>query len=308
LNAIADVLETVEIVSEQQYDALTVQYLTTKQSRDLNILSFREAIDGGALQVTELDEEGTVPELCFRNTGTFPVFVPEGCIIEGVKQSRFVAVSFIINPNISLPVPVNCVEQLRWDSQGNFGHGSAYHMFSSTRAMNSREVARSLRAGHGYQARKAQSETWASIEKRLVSIGSRSSSRYVGDYYRDSSKKVSTFLRGVVVPDDASGLFASIDDKPVELTLMGSPRLFESHAQGLLNSIAADCIDKGYRMSLRDRQVMTYRQFMVAVIKAKLEKYPSVGVGQDLRFENKELVGSALVNDGKLICLGAYAI
>jgi hypothetical protein len=298
---IAEILKSVEIVSTCTTDILTVHFLCIEQARDLNILAFREAVDTGALQITEVGE-GTVPELCFNNTGNQPVFVPEGTIIENLMQNRFVRVSFIINGNTILNIPCACVEQSRWGYENNrMGNHSTYHVYPGLRAINSRALNRSLRLNQGYESYGMfQRETWNKIEDRLTSTKTDSRTRNLGDYYRDTKNQIDKLTRGIFIPDDVNGFIAMIEGKPIELTIMGSYQLFSSHAQGLMTGIAVECFEDF-------RKNLTYEQFMVAVSKANIETYPSVGAGSDMRIEDRRIVGSALVNQNQLIHLGVYA-
>ena len=306
MNAIAETLKTAEIVSTHTNDILTVHFLCIEQARDLNILDFREAVDTGALQITEVGE-GTVPELCFNNTGNQPVFVPEGTIIENLMQNRFVRVSFIINGNTILNIPCACVEQSRWGYENNrMGNHSTYHLYPSLRAINSRALNRSLRQKQGYESYGMQRETWNQIEDRLTSTKTDSRTRYLGDYYRDTKNEIDRLTSRIFIPDDVNGFVALIEGRPIELTIMGSYQLFGNHAQGLMAGIAVECLED-FRKNLKTAKQMTYEQFMEAVGKANVETYPSVGAGSDLRFENKDLVGSALVRGNQLIHLGVYA-
>src|ERR1700690_1136197 len=90
------------------YKNLKVHFLHRQHSRGLDILNYSEATEAGLLTVTEV-EGGTVPELKFTNTGAFPVFVPEGSIWEGLKQSRSIRVSFLIPEHEEILIPCHCV-------------------------------------------------------------------------------------------------------------------------------------------------------------------------------------------------------
>jgi hypothetical protein len=88
MNAITETLKTAEVISTRTNGNLTVHFLCIKQARPMNLLGFKDAMNAGALQVAEIGE-GTVSELCLTNTSTMPVFIPEGTIIENLKQSHY---------------------------------------------------------------------------------------------------------------------------------------------------------------------------------------------------------------------------
>lgn len=303
---VAEILKSVEIVSTCSTDILTVHFLCIEQEHDLNMLGFKEAVDTGVLQVAEVGD-GIVSELCFHNTGNQPVFIPDGTIVEGMMQNRFIRVSFIITGKTMLNVPAACVEASRFEYENNrIGKSSPYHMYPSLRAMNCHAVNRSLRLKQGYESHDMQRETWHEIEGRLTNSKTDSRTRYLGDYYRNRKKDIDRLTRGIFVPDDVNGFIALIEGKPIELTIMGSRQLFSDYAQKLMTGIAVECFED-FRNKYRTAKKMTYEQFMDAVSKSSIETYPSIGVGQDMRMESKRIVGAALTNQKLLVHLGVYA-
>jgi len=66
------------------------------------------------IQITELDNEGSVHELKLSNLGKKTVLIIKGEELVGAKQNRIVNSSFLIAGKTKVVIPVSCVEQGRW--------------------------------------------------------------------------------------------------------------------------------------------------------------------------------------------------
>jgi hypothetical protein len=77
-------------------------------------LTLEQAIDNGALAVTEVDASGNVNRLKLRNNSKQPVLLVEGEELKGAKQNRIVNASFLIAGKTETTIPVSCVEEQLW--------------------------------------------------------------------------------------------------------------------------------------------------------------------------------------------------
>lgn len=133
-------------------------------SKENGIINYSDAMIAKVLDITEIGE-GNVPEVTFDNRAVFPVFVAGGTIIEGLKQSRSVYVSCVIDKMSKVVVPVNCIEQGRWHSKTKYGNISPFHISSRLRASNLKDTNKSLKERDGYNSGDSQSNTWRNIQE-----------------------------------------------------------------------------------------------------------------------------------------------
>ena len=97
-----------------------------------------DAIESGAVTVSEVSPAGSVSEINLKNHGTFPVFMLDGEELIGAKQNRILNLSVLAPPVQTIVIPVSCVEQGRWDSQfSSFGSSNRAH-YSKGRAAKGR--------------------------------------------------------------------------------------------------------------------------------------------------------------------------
>src|SRR3982750_1835211 len=73
-----------------------------------------EAIQSGAVGITEVSGQGRVPELRVVNRGRAPVLIVDGEELVGAKQNRIVNLTILVAATSELTIPVSCVEAGRW--------------------------------------------------------------------------------------------------------------------------------------------------------------------------------------------------
>src|SRR5437763_1437962 len=77
-------------------------------------LLLEDAIALGLARVTELTDEGSVPELRFENDSDQSVLLLDGEELIGAKQNRVLNVTVLAPAKQSVVIPVSCVEAGRW--------------------------------------------------------------------------------------------------------------------------------------------------------------------------------------------------
>lgn len=149
--------------TEVTFENLTILPLLSKSSSDANYDTLDAALGGGTLDITEVSESGSVPEIKVQNRGTRPVLIIDGEELVGAKQNRTVNLSILVPPSSTVVVPVTCVDVGRWNARSrNFTAAPRTH-FSTGRAAKSSQINASLRS-EGV-ARADQSQVWRQIAK-----------------------------------------------------------------------------------------------------------------------------------------------
>ena len=102
-------LETVKLARKQAYRNLTVFPLLAPNGIVPDYLTLDQALNRNIIRITELDNEGTVPELKLNNLGIKSVLIIEGEELVGAKQNRIVNSSFLIAGKTEVVIPFSCV-------------------------------------------------------------------------------------------------------------------------------------------------------------------------------------------------------
>ena len=127
-------------------------------------LTLEEAIDGRCLEITEVDESGSVNDLSLKVTGKKPVLLIEGEELKGAKQNRLINASFLIAGGTRTKIPVSCVEEGRWSYDSPQFSSGRKMMHASLRRDAQCAVKSSLERGSGH--RSDQGRIWTTLPRR----------------------------------------------------------------------------------------------------------------------------------------------
>jgi len=103
-------LEEAKIGRKQSYKNLALFPLLSTYLLDVNYLLLDEALVQGLIQVIEVGEEGSVPELKVINNSPRMILILDGEELVGAKQNRIVNTTILIQGNSTIVIPVSCVE------------------------------------------------------------------------------------------------------------------------------------------------------------------------------------------------------
>ena len=137
--------KTFTLGTEVTFNSLTIVPLLGTSSSAPDYDTLDAALARGTLQITEVTESGSVPEIKVLNTGQRPVLIIDGEELVGAKQNRTVNISILIPPAADVIVPVTCVETGRWNRQSRGFASSSRTHYAAGRAAKSAQVSESLR-------------------------------------------------------------------------------------------------------------------------------------------------------------------
>ncbi len=179
---------------------------------------------------------------------------------------------------------------------------------SAMRRKMARNVTASRARGGSFDA--DQGMVWSEISERMRLSETLSDTEAYADYRESRTPDLET-LSGAFRPIDGQvGFVACIADAVVGLEAIGRQEVFRADFQALLRAYAIDAVDAALVRELENAPVDAPRfedpeAFLEAVARARFRRGPSLGVGDDLRFENAEVAGCALDYQG-LVQLTAF--
>ena len=120
------------------------------------------------VQVTEISEGGSVPELQVENKLDVRVFLMDGQELVGAKQNRILNTDVLVPAMSTVKIPVSCVEQGRWHHNSpSFSSGkSASHR---TRSAKLARVHQNLKSQGKHDA--DQGAVWSEVAESLKQSG-----------------------------------------------------------------------------------------------------------------------------------------
>ena len=302
---INDELNTIEVGLSQAFKNITMFPLLHQGVMGGNYLTLDEALEAGTARVTEVSEGGTVPELQFLNEGDIPVLLLDGEELVGAKQNRVLNLSILAPANVSISIPVSCVEAGRWSYRSRNFSSSPRAMYAKGRAAKSGHVSRSMRDSG--TRRSDQSALWEDIAAKSERMSVASDTGAMSDIYEHKEKGVKEFVEHFRPIEDQIGAIFAINNTISGVDLFDSSDTLEKVLQKLVRSHALDAVETTNPVDDRTDREDAIR-FLQILADSKFESFPAVGLGEDLRIESRIMAGGALVAEGRTVHLWAFPL
>lgn len=208
-------------------------YSTAKTDVPEEYISLAEAQKRGVVDISELDQGGTVNQVEIRNKSEKPIYVVSGDIITGGKQDRVIAMDMVIPPlgNQSVAAEVFCVERGRWSA------GSSGYRF----AAGSGQACLALKKSLG-KSSVSQGEVWSKVGDINAKFGTSSGTGTYRRALEDSGVQsqlepyVEAFLKEFEKDDKIVGFGVCAGKKVVACDIFLNPSLLQAMREKLIRS------------------------------------------------------------------------
>lgn len=305
MDLIKETLQHLRLGPETTFKRLTMYPLLNGGGHAADYLTLRQAIGQGTLRITEVSEGGSVPQLSVANQGARPVLIIDGEELVGAKQNRVVNVSILVPAKRVIPIPVSCVERGRWSYRSRGFGSSQQNVYAEARARHVGAVHASLRSSGTRDA--DQRAVWLGISRKMMSLGTDSPTESMSDIYERHTSKIEDYVRAYRPTAGQVGAIFAIAGRPFGLDVFDSPESFADLLDKIVRSYALDAIDASTeRPGQTHAAAKSPDEFLASLTDAKAETYPAVGLGEDVRLEGTDVVGAALVAEGRVVHLSAF--
>ena len=297
-------LSRAEVEEPSTIAGLQVFGLRVDDRPSLDYATLDEVLAAELADVTEIDEGGSVPELKVVNKGDTMLFMMAGDQLIGAKQNRVLNAGIMVAAHSELLIPVSCTEMGRWDySTRKFGSsGTSSH--GKLRAMLARQVYEGYQSGKG--PRSNQAGVWNEVAAKLRAMGSHSESVALEQAYEDHGPTLKEIVGQVGVPEGCSGAVFVVHSRIVGADVFDKPATLAKLWPKLVQGYALDALEpcKGEPTPVT-REVV--REWLQRAAQGKMERFKSVGLGDDIRVEAEEIVGAGLVVDDQPVHVEIFA-
>ena len=278
---------------------ISVDWLYTK-----DYLILDEALDKGLLEIREIDKEGSVPELVAITKSDIPVLLFAGQELIGAKQNRMLNTTVLLPSRSKTVIDVSCVEQGRWSyTDKRFSSGGM--VMQSLRESVVMESADALRREG--RPRANQGRVWDRIAERAEELQVRSPTSAQRDIFEKQTEAVRDVKRKFHIVDNQVGLLVLFNKKVAGIEVFPDSQTFELIFDSLLESYIIDALDLPSVKIDRVTKMNKAKAFMDKIKGAKMESFPSVGLGSDIRLSGKSLMGFALMHRERLYHLACFS-
>jgi hypothetical protein len=309
--------ELISLSERRQFGEFAIYPVVRSRTCDLDVLTLDEALRAGLVEISEVSEAGSVPELRFRNLADKPVLLLDGEELQGAKQNRVLNLTILAAPLSEIVIPVSCVERGRWSRRyrgpvrSGFDDGpemasSKFALFASAREAKMRHVSSSMK--EGLKARSDQSDIWERIERKAYRMASPSATEAAARIYENHEAKIDEMVGAVCPSDGDVGAVFVIRGHVAGVEIFGSSRVFGKVWPKLARSYALEVLDRG-----EDRFSGTAtagqdepRAVMEHLRQRPADRYKAVGLGDDVRIDSADVIAAGVVYDEKLVHLTAF--
>jgi len=263
--------------------------------------SLEEALADGTMKVTEVSAAGHVPELRVKNSGSTSVLILDGEELVGAKQNRIVNVTVLVEPRSEIVIPVSCIEAGRWAYSRPGFAAAGRVLYHKIRSRKAEFVTKNLKERRRYFA--DQGSVWDGVSEALGALRVASPTHSLSDAYDQRANEIDGFVEAFRLKPGQVGVIYRIGGVLAGLDLLGSEavfaRAFPKFARGSALQALAGFGEDG--SSPLDDQT-----FLAEALSTPGDRFPAIGLGENLRIDTKEMGGCALELDGALVHLFAF--
>ena len=224
-NLIKTYIDGINLGKMQSYKNLSVFPLLSDYTLDLDYLTLDEALDGNAIDVVELDQEGSVPELKVVNKSDAMILILDGEELVGAKQNRIVNTTILIAGKDTVVIPVSCVEQGRWSYDSKKFSSQKRVMSPRMRAGKSEQVRFSLEMSDNFSS--DQGTIWNDISAQALRMDAESPSNAMSAIYKKKEQSIKDYTKHFSLTNSQIGAVFVINGQVVGMDSFGKPETFK---------------------------------------------------------------------------------
>jgi hypothetical protein len=288
----------------QTFRNLTLIPLMANHAHEADYTILDDALALGSVEIGETSEAGQVPELKVLNRGEKAVLLRDGEELIGAKQNRVLNLGILVPPQSSRTIPVSYVESGRWSRSSAHFASAPRTQYAEGRHARMQQVTDSLLASGSRES--DQRAVWASIEKKMSRLGSRSDTAAMSAMYEDLKQSLEEFVSAFHAMDSQAGAVFLVNGRPAGIELFDAPATWKKLSSKLVTGYALDAIDRSSEPT-GSRASMTAHAVIDAITSSQVSVFAAIGEGSDVRLTGSDVSGAALVARGRTIHVSACA-
>jgi len=274
---------------------LSVVQFIQQPVNSFDYISSTIAIKSNYIEVTENDDIfASVQEILVKNNSESYVFFSAGDILVGAMQNRVVNTSMLLPPNSKTKVPVSCIEQGRWSNTSKKFDKSDHVVPNVLYSKINSNTAENLKKEKKYDAN--QQEVWNDIGILFMRRRETSYTSDLEELINKESKKRNDEVRNFIAEKDANGMAVFVGSELARIEIFNRTDIYQEYFSKVINSVIFDFENYKQENFIIDRDFAftTVNDFLSDVDNLKYFVFPSVGVGEQKRYEHKNFTGFTL--------------
>ena len=287
---------SIELQESQKYKNVEVIPIKSDEFGKKDFLTLKKGYEMNLVEIKEL-EHSTVNTVSCKNDAVVPLLLIDSDEITGAMQNRIINDTLLVPAQSTLNIPVSCTEHGRWHYKGKGKEikrfkPSLYHASHSVRN-------RKMRAN--YEDRNYQGEVWDSISDLEERAEFRSVTSSLNDNFEHSKEKQNEYLNNFEIADGQNGIIFIVNGEFKGLELFYNPSIYKEYHEKLCRSYIIEAIiDKNSEENIERLDLMN---ILEDISRSEFKSSKSIGLGDNIKFANKDGSGSGLLYDDELIHL-----
>jgi hypothetical protein len=246
MNPVAQTLSSITLGPPSNVESITMFPLLGPPEVETppSYLTLDQAIGDGWTEITEVSEQGSVPELRVFNKGAKPVFILDGEELLGAKQNRVVNLSILVPATTPLTIPVSCVEAGRWRARSRAFSAAPRTQYAAGRAKRMAQVTASMQMSGAHSS--DQAEVWADIAAKSERLSACSSTGAMEEMFTVHAGFTDRCVEALLPTEGQCGALFLIDGRVVGFDLFDRASTLRRLLPKLVRSVAVDAVDGSY--------------------------------------------------------------
>ncbi len=302
---IAKYLDSLNLAEPQFFRNMSLFPLMQPENHGPRYLALSEALEFGLLTITEIVHGGSVPELAAVNRGDLPVLLLDGEELSGAKQNRVLNATILLKAHSETVIPVSCTEHGRWDYKSAEFADSDLIMSRNIRQRKAQTVTDSLRTRHGFKS--DQGQIWEDISEMACDFHVDSPTGAMKDVFESKTETLEEYLKAFPLLTGQAGLLVAINGIVAGFDVLSLESAYARLHKKLVKSYAIDAFSEE-APEMKEEAHQKALSFLKGLKMCKEERFASVGLGFDYRFQSPVSVGSALVFQERVIHGAFFAL
>ncbi len=302
---IEQAVESLKVGKLKNYQNMSVAPLvgvTTEKGPEY--LTMTEALEGELLEVTEIDHGGSVPNLKVRNLCDKNVLLLDGEELMGAKQNRVLNTTVLVAGQTEVIVPVSCTEQGRWSYKSDKFMDSKIMMAKAARSSKSSSVSHSLKIQPNSYC-SDQGKVWEDIAGYHHDLGSHSSTGAMKAAYDQHEDDLRAYREAFPLVEGQRGVVIFVNGEFSGCEILSRADAYKHVHQKIIESYSLEAF-RHKKESLGKPSAKKAKALLGQISSWKTERFKSVGLGEDLRLQNCESHGNALLVDESIVHAAAF--
>jgi hypothetical protein len=271
-----------------------------------NYLVLDDALARGGVEITEVSEQGRVPDLRVVNRGPEPVLIVDGEELVGAKQNRVVNLTILVPAASELTIPVSCVEAGRWRSRSKTFAAAPRAQYATGRARKMAQVTASMSAIGS--ARSDQAQVWDDIAEKSARLDASSPTAAMEAIFTRHAGLVDAFVSACRSVDRQVGALFVVNGRVIGFDVFDRPETLCAVLPKIVRSVAIDALDAPPAAGKSPDPLDLARLFLGVVAAAPSDRSKALGLGDDVRMSGPGLTAAALVTDEHVVHASGFAI